>query len=568
MFILSKAFNLFKVQADADLSEASAFKTAFSNVVNLLMLVQSLVLGLRTLLNEDSVLSSVNLIFSLVFVTYFVMTYIVKIDKFINTIDRIAIFFYFIVIYVTCSQYAIVGVTVTIYPFIAIILSGRHVGAILSFIQAAIILGYYFVCVEALGIASSSVFTFSGTITIVLIQIINIFIYYVAVRWLSGLVYDKNREVAIVNEDLATQHDLVRRLSACVDKPLRDISEASAVLVGERLNPMQAELSSIIRSSALNAINNVNAVRKASRLSIPIVPVEIIKFNIYNLLGNLLKLYRPKDANRVAHKYTLGNGVPEILLGNSILTRQVFLNVLDAVDAAVELGNCSMNIYVNREDLVVKDILLRFSIIVDHDFEIDRREVTYHEGSLIDQLNLDVTRRIVESEGGVMTAIHEDKKIKIEFTIKYQPAIGDDIDPELLHNARASLNVAVPMRQATLLIVTEDDDLWLDMADSLRKSFAQVKRAQTRERAVRTFSSSLIDVVIVDTSFDPDCGARLLATIRDAESGLVRKVPVIGLVDPSVSNNLAQASLVGFDTCITLPFNSIEATDVLRGYFS
>ncbi len=568
MFILSKAFNLFKVQADADLSEASAFKTAFSNVVNLLMLVQSLVLGLRTLLSEDSILSSVNLIFSLVFVTYFVMTYIVKIDKFINTIDRIAIFFYFIVIYVTCSQYAIVGVTVTIYPFIAIILSGRHVGAILSFIQAAIILGYYFVCVEALGIASSSVFTFSGTITIVLIQIINIFIYYVAVRWLSGLVYDKNREVAIVNEDLATQHDLVRRLSACVDKPLRDISEASAVLVGERLNPMQAELSSIIRSSALNAINNVNAVRKASRLSIPIVPVEIIKFNIYNLLGNLLKLYRPKDANRVAHKYTLGNGVPEILLGNSILTRQVFLNVLDAVDAAVELGNCSMNIYVNREDLVVKDILLRFSIIVDHDFEIDRREVTYHEGSLIDQLNLDVTRRIVESEGGVMTAIHEDKKIKIEFTIKYQPAIGDDIDPELLHNARASLNVAVPMRQATLLIVTEDDDLWLDMADSLRKSFAQVKRAQTRERAVRTFSSSLIDVVIVDTSFDPDCGARLLATIRDAESGLVRKVPVIGLVDPSVSNNLAQASLVGFDTCITLPFNSIEATDVLRGYFS
>lgn len=568
MFILSKAFNLFKVQADADLSEASAFKTAFSNVVNLLMLVQSLVLGLRTLLSEDSVLSSVNLIFSLVFVTYFVMTYIVKVDRFINTIDRIAIFFYFIIIYITCSQYSIIGVTITIYPFIAIILSGRHVGAVLSFVQAAIVVAYYFVFVEFLGIASSSVFTLSGTLTIVLIQIINIFIYYVAVRWLSGLVYDKNREVAIINEDLATQHDLVRRLSACVDKPLRDISEASAVLVGERLNPMQSELSAIIRSSALNAINNVNAVRKASRLSIPIVPVEIIKFNIYTLLGNLLKLYRPKDTTRVAHKYSLGNGVPEILLGNSILTRQVFLNVMDALDAAVELGDCPMNVSANREDLVVKDILLRFTIIVDHDLEIDRREVTYHEGSLIDQLNLDVTKRIVESEGGFMTAILEDKKIKIEFTIKYQPAVGDEIDPELVRSARAALNVSVPMRQASLLIVTEDDNLWLDMTDSLRQCFAQVKRAQSRERAIRVFTSSLIDAVIVDTAFDPDCGARLLASLRDAESGLVRKVPVIGLVDPSSMNSMSLAAVVGYDVCVTLPYNSIETIDVLRGYFS
>ena len=261
MFVLSRVFNLFKASADADLSEASAFKSAFSNVVNLLMLVQSLVLGLRTLVSEDPVLSSINLVFSLFFITYFVVTYIVKVDRFVSTIDRIVIFIYFIIIYITCSQYSIVGVTITIYPFIAIILSGRHVGAILSFVQAGIILGYYFLVVEVLGYQGAKVFSLSGTLTIVLIQVINVFIYYVAVRWLSGLVYDKNREVAMFNEELTNQLDLNKRLASCVDKPLRDISEASAVLVGERLNPMQAELSSIFRSSALNAIYNVNAVR-------------------------------------------------------------------------------------------------------------------------------------------------------------------------------------------------------------------------------------------------------------------------------------------------------------------
>lgn len=568
MFVLSRVFNLFKVSADADLSEDSAFKSAFSNVVNLLMLVQSLVLGIRTLVHEDPVLSSLNLVFSLFFVTYFVATYIVKVGRFINTIDRVAIFLYFIVIFITCSRYAIVGVTITIYPFIAIILSGRHVGAILSFVQAAIILAYYFLAVRLFGAQSASLYSLSGTLTIVAIQIVNIFVYYVAVRWLSGLVYDKNREVAMANDEIDLQRDLTSRLAASVDKPLRDISEASAVLVGERLNPMQAELSSIVRSAALNAINNVNAVRKASKLSIPIVPVEIVKFNICALLSALLKLYRPK-AQKVSHAFSLGGGAPEEVVGNSILTRQVFLNVFDSLDAQLGLADCGMRISVNREDLVVSDIILRFTIVVEHSLELDRREVTYHEGSLIELLNLDVTKRIVESEGGFMTAVSEGETAKIEFTIKYKPVVADDgADPDIVRLAKAGLNTAIPMKQATLLVVTEDDDLWAAVAGAFETCFAQVRRAQSREMALRVFTNSLVDTVLIDAGVDPDCGARLLASIRDAESGLVRKVPVIGLVDPSQPELMTAVSDVGFDACITLPFNSIEALETLRPYFA
>lgn len=568
MFVLSRVFNLFKVSADADLSEDSAFKSAFSNVVNILMLFQSLVLGIRTLVYEDPVLSSLNLVFSLFFVTYFVATYIVKVGRFINTIDRIAIFLYFIVIYITCARYSIVGVTLTIYPFIAIILSGRHVGAVLSFVQAGFVLVYYFFSVQIFGSQASYAYSLSGTLTIVILQVVNIFVYYVAVRWLSGLVYDKNREVAMANDEIALQRDLTNRLAQSVDKPLRDISEASAVLVGERLNPMQAELSSIVRSAALNAINNVNAVRKASKLSIPIVPVEIVKFNICSLLGALLKLYRPKT-QKVSHVFSLGGGAPEEVVGNSILTRQVFLNIFDALDAQLGLADCGMRISVNREDLVVNDIILRFTITIEHSLEMDRREVTYHEGSLMELLNLEVTKRIVESEGGIMTAVSEGETAKIEFTAKYKPVADDDAaDPDIVRLAKAGLNAAIPMRQATLLLATENDDLWAAVAGSLETCFAQVRRAQNRDMALRVFSNTLVDVVLVDAGIDPDCGARLLAAIREAECGLVRKVPVVGIVDPSQSEQMTMVSDVGYDACITLPFNSIEALETLRPYFA
>lgn len=567
MFILSRAFNLFKVQADTDLSEASAFKSAFSNVVNLLMLMQSLILGLHTLISEDSVLSYVNLVFSLFFVTYFVVTYIVKLGKFVNMVDRIAIFFYFIVVYVTCAKYAVVGVTITIYPFIAIILHGRHVGAILSFIQSGIILAYYFFALNFMPPAATRVYSLEGTLTIFFLQIVSIFIYYVAVRWLSGLVYDKNREVAILNEDLRNQRDLTDRLAQCVDKPLRDISEASAIMVSERLNPMQAELSSIIRSSSLNAINNVNSVRKSTQLSIPIVPAEFVKFNIYSMLGGMLKLYRPQDPQYV-HNFALGNGVPEVIKGNSILTRQIFLNIFDAIDNHMGLAKCDMKITVSRDDAMVNDIVLRFSILFGKTIEFDRREVVNGENPIIEAVGLGVTKRIVESEGGAMTVAVEDKKLRVEFTVKYFAASDDDeVDPEVIRSARASLNSAIPMRQACLLVVTANDSLWKTIYNGVSPFFAQVKRADTVEHAVRVFSNNLIDVVLADKSVEGIRNGLIVETLRDVESGIVRKVPIIGLVSPQSPEQMAAFSLSGFDSCVLLPFDSVEACGVIRSCF-
>ena len=567
MFILSRAFNLFNVQADTDLSEASAFKSAFSNVVNLLMLMQSLILGLHTLICEDSVLSYVNLVFSLFFVTYFVVTYIVKLGKFVNMVDRIAIFFYFIVVYVTCAKYAVVGVTITIYPFIAIILHGRHVGAILSFIQSGIILAYYFFASSFMDPAATRVYSLEGTLTIFFLQIVSIFIYYVAVRWLSGLVYDKNREVAILNEDLRNQRDLTDRLAQCVDKPLRDISEASAIMVSERLNPMQAELSSIIRSSSLNAINNVNSVRKSTQLSIPIVPAEFVKFNIYSMLGGMLKLYRPQDPQYV-HNFALGNGVPEVIKGNSILTRQIFLNIFDAIDNHMGLAKCDMKISVSRDDAMVNDIVLRFSILFGKTIEFDRREVVNGENPIIDAVGLGVTQRIVESEGGILTVAVEDKKLRVEFTVKYFAASEDDeVAPEVLRSARASLNAAIPMRQACLLVVTANDSLWKTINSGIGPFFAQVKRADSVEHAVRVFTNNLIDVVLADKSVEGIRNGLIVDALRDAESGIVRKVPIIGLVSPQSPEQMAAFSLSGFDSCVLLPFDSVEACGVIRSYF-
>lgn len=567
MFILSRVFNLFRASADADLSEEASFKTAFSNVVNILMLGQSLMLGLISLIREDPVLSSINLVFSLFFITYFVVTYIVRVDRYVSFLDRVAIFFYFIIIYVTCAHYNVIGLTMTIYPFIAIILHGRHVGSILSVIQAAIVLAYYFVAVHLFGAKVSAIFTLSGTITIVVVQLISIFIFYVAVRWLSSLVYEKNREVAMLYEEQATQRDLIGRLSTCVEKPLRDISEASAILVTERLTPMQSDLCSIVRSSALNAINNVNAVRKASSLNIPIVPAERVRFNLYNLMGGMLKLYRSKDPQKL-HSFTLAGGVPEEVRGNSILTRQVILNVLDAFDRCAGLTSSGLKIVVCRENVLTRGVVLHFSMTLEYNLEFDRREISVSEGNLIEFLGLGVTRRIVESEGGYFNAVSEGGGVMVEFTLKYSSLDdGDDLEPDLIRNARAALSANIPMTEASALVMTASDALWDKIEAALGGYCAKLIRARTASEAVRLFANNKVDVVLTDLSSDGGAGAKLVGMVRDAESGMVRKVPVLDIVDPDSPEQMSASVHSCFDLSLPLPFDASMTRDAMRSFF-
>lgn len=200
------------------MSEESSFKAAFSNVTNVLMLAQSLILGVNSLINEDAILSSINLLFSLFFITYFVILYVVKGDKYVNMLDRLAIFAYFIIVYVSCTRYKVEGVTLTIYPFIAMILHGRHVGSILAGIQLAIIVAYYLVAVRIFGFGADVAPTFTTTLTTAVMQLISIFIFYVAIRWFTSLVYEKNREVAILSEERNMTADAINRLFRCVDR--------------------------------------------------------------------------------------------------------------------------------------------------------------------------------------------------------------------------------------------------------------------------------------------------------------------------------------------------------------
>lgn len=568
MFILSRVFNLFRDSADADISEESSFKAAFSNVSNTLMLAQSLILGLRALVANDAVLASMNLLFSLFFITYFVVMYVVKKDRYVNIMDRMAIFIYFIVVYITCTRYGFSGLTITIYPFIAMMLHGRHVGATLGTVQLGIILLYYIVFVRLFGIGETHAPSLQDTVMMTIAQVISIFIFYVALRWFTTLVYEKNREVSILTEERKMEGDLVNRLSHCVERPLRDISQASAILVSETMTEKQADLCNLIRASTLNAINNVNAVRRASIRNIPLIPAELKVINITQLLGPILRVFRPQNPE-IVHSFTLASNVPEEVRGNSILTRRVFVNTLDALEQSIQLSQSTLNLLVSRANTISKGIELNFNFEIIYNFELDRREMSVSETHLIDFLGLNVTKRIVESEGGTFVTAQTDKGINIDFTIHYRAIDEDDgIDIEIINNAKKALQTNIPLSEAVILIMTENDLIWARLSSALENVCAATIRTKTVRDAVKAFSDRKVNAIFTDLTSDNAQGPRLVPLIRDAESGMVRSVPIIDLIDPRSDEQLYASVHANFDKTLHIPLDTNAAVDTLRSFFA
>lgn len=568
MFILTRVFNLFKVSADADLGEEAGFKAAFSNVVNFFMLAQSLILGLYALISEDSVVSTVNLIFCFFFVSYFVITYVARDDKFVGAVDRFAVFVYFVVIYASCARYGIVGISLPIYPFVAMVLHGRHVGAVLGAVQLALVVVQALVSELVLAGEVSVAYAFLGLLPLVFVQVFCIFVYYVALRWFASLVYEKNREVAILYDEQSTRQDLVERLSASVEKPLRNISEASAALASERMSGVQVELAQIVRSAALNAINNVNAIRKASDLGVPLVPQETVLFNLYLLVSNMLKLYRPRDPAK-AHVFEFAPGVPEEVRGNSVLTRQVILHVLDSLDHRFCLPRSAMRIVVSRDGVPQRGVVLRFALTLDYDEGQDRREISVSEFHLVDFLRLGVTKRIVEGEGGTFAVSSSGGGVEVEFSLAYRRADDDDdIATELVSRARAAIDAGVPMAEATLLVMTADDMLWGQLSDSLDGLCAKLLRARGADEAVSLFSFNKVSAVLTDLVSDSGRGRDLVEMVRGVESGVARKVPVVGIVDPGSDERARACVRAGFDATLRRPFDAADVRRALRPFFA
>ncbi len=565
---MSKSNNILNTIAttsDTDLLADSGFNRTFSGLVNLLYLMQSLYLGLYSLFIENALLSSTHLTFCVFFMTYFFSVHFFHDRQWITIAHKTIIFFYTIIVHISGLHLNIVTLPLSLYPFIALLLHGRHLGVSISIAHLGAAILFYIFYNSILEIHNTSQFV-QYIVHLSLVQTACTTIFFIAIRWTSGLIYSKNRELNVLNEEITVKNGIITRLNDGIEKPLSEIHEAVDILRTERLAPIQSELVGLIRASTLNATNTFYSVKKAASHNIPMLPQEKICFNIYTLLNNLLKLFKCKDPSK-RHSFALASNVPETILGNSILTRQILLNVLDALENKIGLAEYDLKLFVTRDDVYEHDIVLHYSIVLDYQIKLDRREIASIETRIIDYLELGVTRNIIESENGAFSVATDDEGLHIDFTLRYEDAELLSRDSIFTDSPNIELPQNIPIGEANVLVVTADDTMYAQAQVAVGGIVQRVKRATSPIEAVNIFTDSKIDIILADSRAGIAKCIRMMTSIRAAESGVVSKVPVLIFIDGNDPTETMQYTEAGFDMLYPLPFDIEVARAAVCSYF-
>jgi len=557
---------MFASSNDEDLAAEENFQVSFSNVVNFLLLVYSLISGLHALMIESIGMAVSNMAFSLLFLLYFLSHYFTKRSITITALDRMVIYAQFIVAYINGSSLGSAGVTLLMYPFIAIILHGRRFGVVLSAIQIAICVIYTLLCkYEILPIP----FLYSNIELFILaaIQIVCIFVYYVAIRWLSSLIYDRIAEVSQLNEALGIKTELINSVTGKLKSQLNDVYTMADKLSHERMNPRQVEFVATLKAAAANMLDSVEVIESSSEHNIRPIEKEEIEFNIFNLISNVLILYGAKSGSGGnIHSVNVSASVPQNILGNSQLIRQIFLTSFDALDRKFDLSKTPLTVSVSMNDITTERMMLNFIISSNKSIELDHRDLTSSESKLLYQLQLDATQRLVQSaDGEFYVEVTVDDSLVIDFTLPFRDAILKNGDNENISNIIdiAALASPIKIEEMRMLLVEDDIEICDDIRDMVQGKIKNITIADNGRTALKKFENSHFDCIIVNVDTTEVDGITFIKKARDIESGYGAGVPIFALTG-SDNSDIERNTSIKIDGVIKKPFDKRNILDIIK----
>ncbi|MCF0189801.1 MAG: response regulator [Marinilabiliaceae bacterium] len=427
--------------------------------------------------------------------------------------------------------------------------------------------------------------------TLLVIQLAGSFIFFSAIRWLSALLYDRIREVMMLSEDVKIYKELLSTMVTKLQPPLNDISVSAKRLSSTHLSPSQMELVSTMRVSVENALNKLNRINNASDYQIRPIEEEDVVFNLYNLVSATLMTYGSnKHCIEKKHQLYLSSEVPQRVMGNSLLTKQILHSIFNALEGNVALKEKALDVYLVLCDTNVQNIMINFKISIQADIVIDSRDLSNLDDKLTSQLNLDDAKRLIDATDSNFAIQYQDGTLDIEFTQSYKDIdaiVVPDIDLVKAHDEGADviaearlkkINMHLSLSDAAVLIISLNGNKSIEdgvservLYDTIQPYVRKVEIEASTRSFLKRFENAQYDMVLLSVFLIGEMsGLQLVRKIRDIESGIGTTHTVILSLDamPLSDAQKVEAMEAGVDGFCVYPKDVDKLPEILKRYFN
>lgn len=573
MNAIHKLVDLFVIADSEDISADANFRISFYNVVNLFLLVYSLTLGLYSLFAEMEHVAIMNMIFSALFLVNTLLILIINNrfykHKVMLYVNNTLIFSYFIVAFYSGASFDFSGVVMLMYPFVAIVLHGRMMGLVLSFAQM-ILLIVSVIVIKSLDLAADAIkYDTDEMVIMACLQLFSMFVFYVAINWLSTMLYDKIRETMLLTDELKVKSDLVKSLITQIRPQEESInSMVQKIQIETHLTDTQKVMIAEIYNGTQGVIHTIDSIDVASNNNIQPVKFEETLFDLNALIGSLLQDYNRRPSIVERHTVTFSTEIPQRQLGNSQLTRNILSEIFRGIDQTVDMDNQPLNVNVSLGELTEEVETLIFEISLEVDLQFDMRELGSEEIILIEKFNLSNVRRIAIAYGGEFVISYEDRILIIEFTQKFKnhERLGGITDKDSVQAQRSlqKANAVVSVSKASVLIVDNNVVNQHILSSFIEGKVGNVTVVSSGKEAISKFENGRYDVVIMELQMPDMNGFETTRVIRDIESGFGGRVPIIAVASTIMYNDVRQRCYdAGMDAFLARPFLAADIMNIM-----
>ncbi|WP_170829989.1 ATP-binding response regulator [Williamwhitmania taraxaci] len=399
--------------------------------------------------------------------------------------------------------------------------------------------------------------------------------WFVEYFWIS-VQSDLEKQVLVERNATKRKDEFIASLSHQIRTPLNNIMVIANLVDSLAEDEKMKDLIDTIHASTNNLVNVVNSMVEVANVDVTERDSFIINFNLSQTVANTIKLFAHQYSSNIQFNLKIDEIIPSSLGGEPVKIKQIFLNLIESLIKAKSNNKILIDIVVKKLSESPERVELLFELRSNSPIFIPtgdgRNQLITNDmvgnaiGSqvLVDVLDLRITQRLIESNGGRLSInLHSETSV-FSFPYSFYKVVDinaltrEELDGQSMQNNLStspnSLMRKVDLADANVLLVEDNLINQKIVILSLKKLVKNIEIANNGKEALDKFGTSRFDIILMDIQMPIMNGIVTTRKIREIESSTNTHTPIIAITANALQGDREECISAGMDEYLSKPF--------------